>query len=745
MNDFVKSGLGTVESDAEIKSIVQKPIWHLVPLPISQIKSSANKPLYFRGQIPTLRSSCLSVISKNLHKYTIDSFKNIPSIFIERIISRIRNDRQYEDEFTAFNGYSTHNPDECTIWILSALLNPQGTLEKNDGSFQLSLPQDSILNHLTPNKLLKYPDHPLVELPKLYKTLHQHSNISLLTSLTLDGMNEFVNDHNIQSLKYCTNLTVLWMKGCRITDIGIRLLTSSLELPKSIEGKFDGRGMCKLRSWSVGGCRGVSDKAMTSFARYPGLVMLDIRDTSCTTSAIDIFNRTSRNLFSAQNPDFQPCTDGLLDLFSRNTTSADIVDKLCLTLIKLPNTIVMEKSHLSLNIVPSHRPLDERYLPESSQSYSSENAPFRKTWESSDSKSVYRLNGIGQIYGTSVSKVSDEVKDFRERRKLAIELSEKSNQAIQEAKAYEEMGTNGRRAFTRKKNKAIKEEREFNWKFKYGKFNEEDLTGAYKKATTKTYKQRGKKGETERSKSFVMGKKGEQLLIDRIAKDDSNLMLVRMVNDDWEHLKWTVNTGSTGFTQTTSKSNKTSTIGFSLSQNKMKASNLVEDLLNTTMSITSSTEPSFASSQNSNPFKLSQCQSTQTSISSSPFTNSQEIQRTGNPFKSQKSKANSMGVRPLSSTPFRPLSTSQTQSNSTTPPFSQSSISSSPFSQSIDRKPFARTVNHIPISTGPTIKKRADDLNFFSTGSKKRSFDGVGESENKRVGMKMFSLGSQKR
>ncbi|WWC63979.1 uncharacterized protein I303_106585 [Kwoniella dejecticola CBS 10117] len=784
MEDFVKTGLGAVESDAVIRSIVQKPIWHLVPLPISQINPSATKPLFIRGQIPTLKSSCLSVASKNLHLYTVELFKAIPPVFIQRIISRIRNDRQYEDDFTAYTEHSTYNPDEGTIWALSALLDPEGTLEKNAGSFQLSLPQESVLNHLTPNNLLKYPDHPLVELPKLYNTLHTSSNVSLLTSLTLDGMDEFVNDHNIQPLKYCTNLTALWFKRCRITDMGVRLLTSSLELPE--QGKSNGRGLCKLRSWGVGGCRGISDKSMNSFARYPGLVMLDIRETSCTSSAIDIFNRVSQNLFSEQNPDFQPCTDGLLDLFTRNTTSADIVDQLCLTLIRLPHASETEsKAHVSLNIVPSHRPLDPRYLPESSRTISTDGSPLRRTWEAPDAKTVYRGNGVGQIYGTSVSRVDNEVKDFRERRKLAIELTEKENQAIREAEAYEQMGSNERRAFTRRKNKELKEDREWNWKYKYGKTDEEDRTGAYKKAGSKTYKQRGKKGDAERSKSFVMGNKGQQVLIDRVAKDDRSLMLVRMVNDDWENLKWTVNTGSTGFAKnldgTGTGTAKKAAPGFALSQSKMKASNLVEDLLSTTMTVISpsqsqpqsqsqSQSPSRSQSHSRSTYSFSQSQSSSTfnssqdtpqrpsqgSISSSPlpFSSSQDgPKRNANPFKSQKTKSNAMGVRPLSassssSTLIRPLSASQPNNDSTIArsPFANSGISGNPFNQSINRNSSSQPSGDVGSKASGSVKKTAEEFSFFSGGPKKRTFEGIGgDPANKRSGMKMFSIGSQRR
>ncbi|WWC91157.1 uncharacterized protein L201_006098 [Kwoniella dendrophila CBS 6074] len=800
MDDFVKSGFGAESTDTEIKYALEKPVWHLVPLPVSQINPSAIKSLSIRGQTPSLRSFCLSVISKNLHTYTIDSFKDTPSLIIQRIINRIRNDRIYEDEFinNERRSYSTTNPDEGTIWALSALLDPEGTLLQID-NFQLSLPQDSIVNYLTPNKNklslgkgkgkgndYEYEEHPLTELPKLYQMINSDSQISLLTTLTLDGMDGFVNDQNIQSLKYCTNLTCLWMKGCRITDTGIKLLTSSLELPKpnAKDGESLVRGLHRLRSWSLGGCRGISDRSMQSFARYPGLVLLDIRDTSCTTAAMDIFNRTCQNIFSGQNPDFQPCTEGLLELFSRNSTSSEILDKLCLTLIKLPTfssifatqpiNEFFDKSYLSLHLIPSHRPLEEKYLPLSSLPTTTTNMKngfdeYSKIYESSKSKTVYRGNGIGQIYGTSVNRIENELEDFRKRRKLAIELNENQNKIEYELQKYENMSTNEKRAYTRKKNKEKKEEKEWKENGKYDFEKERKL----KQAKISKFNVRGKArqliNENERSKSFVLGTKNQQIQIDKSQKDDKFLMLVRLVNDNWENLSWSTSTNQKGSLETqsfsTSQSNSTPG-GFirTSSSQKFKATNLVQDLLSTTMSISSSYIPNPKSS--SNPFKTNshsystpqrQNSSSQSSIPSSPIdyssqsslsqsSSSQPIAtpRAHNPFKSRTSDSNSMGVRPLSSNP----SFSSKPSSHTITPSRSASLSSSRSSSSQDTNPsssfFTKPKPRIESST----KAIGDDLSFDTFSStKKRNFDGSGglTTEPRRSAMKMFSIGSQRK
>ena len=83
----------------------------------------------------------------------------------------------------------------------------------------------------------------------------------------MDASEGVINDRNIQSLKWCTHLTALWMLGTSVTDYGITLLASALELP-------GGKGMCRLRAWSVARSKGVTDKSMKAFAKFPGLVML---------------------------------------------------------------------------------------------------------------------------------------------------------------------------------------------------------------------------------------------------------------------------------------------------------------------------------------------------------------------------------------------------------------------------------------------------------------------------------------
>ncbi|WVQ93144.1 hypothetical protein IAU59_000208 [Kwoniella sp. CBS 9459] len=785
MGDLVSSALGSELGDSEIVVALQKPIWHLVPLPLAQIRPSAIRSLSTRGTVPSLHSSCLSVISRYLHRYSLASFEGTPPPLVRRIISRIRADRGYEEDY---EDRTILNPDEATIWALSALLDPEGLADGDDGQaadFTLGVSNISVLGHLTPNSLLKHPDHPLVELPKLYNTLRPspQCKVSLLTTLTLDGMDGAVNDQNIQSLKYCTHLTILWMKGCRVTDSGIKLLTSSLELPGP-SGREGGRGLWRLRAWSVSGCKGVGDRSMRCFARLPGLVMLDIRDTSCTTSAIDIFNRTSRNLFSGANVDLQPCTDGLLRLFARNSTSAEILDSLRMTLIKSspsehsnssdPVDIPRQPgpSHIALHIVPSARPLQERWLPSASLPASNKKSSYHR--ESKDAKSVYRSNGVGQIYGTSVSSVVDEAKDFRWRLNTSMQIQYEKEHALAEQVAYDNMSTVDKRKFTMKKNRKEKEDREF---IRYGKIPEREKRVVAGKIVKPSRKQ---KNSDEQSKKFVRGSKdsaegGESEEEDGL-KGERKLMLVRMVNANWETLTWTTNGGTgegfrAGGAQTAAVGGS-SRSGFwgRVASQKVKAGILVQELLSSTQSQATSISRS-PSSPSANVRRVTvpsaatpamrPTTTTESSMPATPVKSEHGSQHSSfsapgssrmkdqsqrariNPFKSGPTISSPMGIRPLSSQPF--TSPADPSPKESLPRPTQYNLATK-----ASQGPFSQTIKTKLEDTGSdfAIKKQADidDGLSFSSVCRKRTFGGVaggnGPEQPKRRGMKMFSIGA---
>lgn len=188
-------------------------------------------------------------------------------------MQRARADRNYDDDTS--EQINTH-PDETTIWAIQALYQPN---EAND--HVLGLPSAHLLQHMY--------DHPLTVLPTVPTP---SSAYRFLTTLKLGASDGEINDQNVVNLKWCTHLTALWTTNCSISDYGIALLASALELP----GK---KGMYKLRAWSVARCKAITDKSMRSFARFPGLVMLGM--SACPVSAPQglvalTFRRPARNL-----------------------------------------------------------------------------------------------------------------------------------------------------------------------------------------------------------------------------------------------------------------------------------------------------------------------------------------------------------------------------------------------------------------------------------------------------------------
>ncbi len=228
-----------------------KPIWYLKPLQLSQVQpiSLTQRPL--KGPSPSLLSYCLTVISQNFHLVTPESFQSLPSHLARRVSVRLEADRGY--------GGETVYPDEATLWAYGAFTNP----EETEKDCTVDLPSVVTVTTLSPNPLTNY-EHPLVLIPRLFSS----PSLSLLTTLTIGGVDDALSDANILSLRWCIQLTCLWTKGCRqLTDSGIRLLASSLELEEK-------RGPCRLRGWWLHGCGKVSDRSMRSFARWPGLVVL---------------------------------------------------------------------------------------------------------------------------------------------------------------------------------------------------------------------------------------------------------------------------------------------------------------------------------------------------------------------------------------------------------------------------------------------------------------------------------------
>lgn len=185
---------------------------------------------------------------------------------------RVNSDRGY----TATGAGSQGRPDEATMWAFIAVNDAEGAATFAP-SHTISLPTDATLAQL-PLSTTRTEDreHPIVELPRMFKSVNA-GRYTLMTTLTLDGA--AVDDRSVQALRWCTNLTALWMRNGRVTDDGVRMLSMTLDLPSGQdeeEGGEEGKGLWRLRALYISGCRGVGDRSMKSFARWPGLSVLGV-------------------------------------------------------------------------------------------------------------------------------------------------------------------------------------------------------------------------------------------------------------------------------------------------------------------------------------------------------------------------------------------------------------------------------------------------------------------------------------
>ncbi|WVR09013.1 hypothetical protein IAU60_006073 [Kwoniella sp. DSM 27419] len=559
---------------------------------------------------------------------------------------------------------------------------------------EISLPTATVLHHLAPNPLLEYPEHPLVELPKLYSTLHAVSPISLLTSLTLDGMDGVVNDYAIISLKWCTHLTALWMKGCRVTDEGIRLLASALELPGE-KPSVEGKGMWRLRSWSVAGCKGISDRSAKVFARWPGLVMLDIRDTSCTSAAIQVFNTMSHQLFSGSNANFQPCTDGLLKLFATNVPAATLLDSLRLSLLKSSSRTIHredERNHIALHVTPSHRPIPPNWLPGDlpKTGVSRKDVRFERQYNDG---SIYLPHGIGQIYVTGAAPSTDEESDSDRSFDTGEWWCSEPEDDTEDDTGSDRLSTSGSDESSDDASCQTIEENE----------------------AVELLKPISPDADA-RSKAFVKGATRVISTSQRLLSEDvREVMLVRMVNQRWDKLSWAKHGVSVEDQSLVMRGSQ-----------RIRGTNLVSELLDSTRALSSPRDltqaplrATFASSFTPSPFRP-------TAPGSPPFGSSSSQQRPlSNPFRTIPSHSNTSGIKPLPACWARDPLQSQAAPCEPKPKLPNTASTSSKTQA---------------LSAGTRL---ADDALSFAPRNKKRTFDGSGVTEGKRRDRKVHALGSK--
>ncbi|WOO84886.1 uncharacterized protein LOC62_06G008397 [Vanrija pseudolonga] len=625
MGDFIKSGIGGEVTDRALASIgSSKPLWRLLPLPLSQVNAqAATKATSTYGRANSLQSCCLTVISRGFDEYDPGLLARLPPRLVQRVMARVASDRGYR----ADSAVSERRPDEATIWAFGALADPEGARDAAP-SHTLALPPLYSLLQMPRNELLVGDeDYPLTAVPKLYASLHPQPSVRFLTTLTLTGMDGIVNDATVQSLKWLTHLTVLWMRGCtRVTDEGIKQLTWSLVLP-GVGDESEGRGLWRLRAWYLPGCTGVSDRAMASFAKWPGLSLLDVRNTSVTEEiGSDIFNRQNQGVFGGLQPDMSNCTDGLRGLFTTEPPDT-VVSKLARTLLKpdLPDA-GHGKRHLALHLIPTVQFPEQRWLHNPS-----EERPQIKAFSST---SAYRGDGVGMVYGKGASLIADEERDYRARVRTAFELQAKDDEDDRKAAAGEayipwqiqeaidrELFWHQHKVDEKARKKKLKED------IKAGRTGPE-----YKSHSLAGGVFYEDDGADARSRSFVAGGKRRAPAAKEEDVDDGtgedSLMLVRMVHPQWARLAHTSARDGPAFAMGNVK----------LAARKAK------------VAVDLSLGIELPSSQPSQSQRWAPSQASSSPMRSSPPPETAPTPRTHNPFKAKAAVANALGVRPLRAT-----------------------------------------------------------------------------------------------
>ncbi|KAL7421123.1 hypothetical protein Q5752_004008 [Cryptotrichosporon argae] len=477
------TAIGSVETDQVILSGLAHPPWTLTPIPLSRIRPWDGGHY---GPARSLQSYCLQVISRNLDLLEPSTLASLPAPLVDRVAARARADRGYD-----MQPASSMRPDEATLWALLALADPCSALD-----FSLALPASASLPWLAPRRAY---EHPLTLLPKLFSSMYPA--FDFLTTLSLSCSDSAVNDTSIQALAGCTHLTALWTRSSRLTDAGIRLLAAALDLPGPAGA---GRGMRRLRAWYLAGSRGVTDKSMRSFARYPGLVVLDVRDTSCSDAALAIFNSATAALFPS-HPAAQPVTPGLRALFSLRDAPERVLAHLRASLA--PSAARSLALHLTETTVPlpagwlATPPVRREYAP---------NAP-------ASSSAAYIGAGVGQLYGANVAAVHDEQHAFR---------AEVANSHLRHADAAHRAAHGDLYARAKAGGKRLSAQRE----------RDRRLPHVLAKARKMAIAQRD---ADARSRAFVMGSlgvdegdEGEDI------RGSAVLMMVRVLEPGWDSATW---------------------------------------------------------------------------------------------------------------------------------------------------------------------------------------------------------------
>lgn len=390
----------------------------------------------------------------------------------------------------------------------------------------------------------------------------------------------------------------------------------------------------------------------------------DVRYTSCTTTGMTIFNRHTEAVFSNALARMQPCSNGLRELFGTAHASSKLVNLLSLSLLQPDNGLPKRPTpYRSLNLIPSYAALIPAHLPNPS---STSTLP---RWQPTRTETTaYLAGGVGQLYGAGVGNMADEVRMFRQDVTTSLYM-----QALEEG-LHDESDSDKEDRWWEKKSKAKKK--------------------------AKVYKRKPAAGDADKSKMFVAGSQGRQEVVDveNHKQGIKEQMMVRVAQDGWERLTWSVGNGN------------------AVVKAEIKKTGQKSDLVSDIMSATSSSSSSSSSKKQA----------------STPSTSRQTP--------SAKNKPTPPGAnlfRPMVKAPTSAFPVSKPSVSATIFASMPKRASSNPFNTPGSRSSNAFGVQ--PLSSSPVEPTSSVESKGFGTTGKKRTWGGVAEEGAKRRGMKMFS------
>ena len=159
---------------------------------------------------------------------------------------------------------------------------------------------------------------------------------------------------------------------------------------------------------------------------------------------------------------------------------------------------------------------------------------------------AYRGDGIGRIFGGDVFRLEDKARDYRYRLNTALRMQAEAEGLTERTPGYWETLNKGKKKESKwakwedkkKPEKLLKGYKMPNRGARWGERDQDEI------ASGRIPTGSAAAGADERSRAFVMGGQGKQEGPEEI-KGDKALMLVRMVDDNWEDLQWATKAIST--------------------------------------------------------------------------------------------------------------------------------------------------------------------------------------------------------